>query len=188
MKTTKPKVKPKKNDEFMLMGKSPYEYYEFPYTMGVHVVVGRPATGKTNLAIGCIDDCIMAEYPIAYVSLDMEKKFFFERLEKKIPPSTINKAMRSNLFFYSAEKEVTKLLPYLQSLRSNGVRAVIIDFVQLLNVNGKALDTDSLVAILSAFALKHQMSIVLLCQLMKSKEDLYPFAQTIHIIRKGTEK
>lgn len=120
--------------------------------------------------------------------LSQEKNAFYEHLEKKIPPSKIINATKNKLFFYSEVGEITKLLPYLQSLRDNGVKAAIIDFVQLLKVNGNPLDTDHLVAILSAFALKHQMSIILLCHLAHTSKDVYPFAQTIHILRKETEQ
>lgn len=189
MKTKNQKLKAKKQDGFELARrKHNEECYELLFITGAHVVAGHPASGKTSIAIGLINDCIFTEYPIAYVSLDMEKKSFFERLSKAIPPSYISKAITSKRFLYSEEKEVTKLLPYLQSLRENGTKAVIIDFIQLLKVNGKALDTDSLVAILSAFALKNQMSIVLLCQLANFSKDVYPFAQTIHILRKETKQ
>ena len=189
MKRTKQKEKNKSDIECKLPCQTHNdECYELQYKIGAHVVAGRPASGKTSIAIGLINDCIRDEYPIAYVSLDMEKKSFFERLSKAVPPSYISKAIKSKRFLYSEEKEVTKLLPYLQSLRENGTKAVIIDFIQLLKVNGKALDTDSLVAILSAFALKNQMSIVLLCQWANFSKDVYPFAQTIHILRKETKK
>ena len=187
MKNTKPNEKSKKKgkakDAFV-----PYEDYELAYQIGAHVVAGHAASGKTSLAIACINDCIRSEYPIVYVSLDMTKNAFYEHLEKKIPPSKIINATKNKLFFYSEVGEITKLLPYLQSLRDNGVKAAIIDFVQLLKVNGNPLDTDHLVAILSAFALKHQMSIILLCHLAHTSKDVYPFAQTIHILRKETEK
>ena len=188
MKNTKPKENPKKKGKAKEAYVFPYEYYELAYKIGAHVVAGRPAMGKTSLAIGCINDCIRAEYPIAYVSLDMTKNAFYERLEKKISPSDIINATKNKLFFYSENGEITKLLPYLQSLRDNGVKAAIIDFVQLLKVNWNPLDTDHLIAILSAFALKHQMSLILLCQLTNNSKDVYPFAQTIHILRKETEQ
>ena len=188
MKNTKPNGKAKKKSKAKETYVFPYEYYELAYKIGAHVVAGRPAIGKTSFAIGCINDCIRSEYPIAYVSLDMTKNAFYEHLEKKISPSEIIYATKFKLFFYSEEGEITRLLPYLKSLRDNGVKAVIIDFVQLLKVNGNPLDTDHLVAILSAFALKHQMSIILLCQLTNNSKDVYPFAQTIHILRKETEQ
>lgn len=188
MKNTKPKEKPKKKGKAKDAYVFPHEYYELSYKTGAHVVAGRPGIGKTSFAIGCINDCIRSEYPIAYVSLDMTKHAFFEHLEKKIPPRKIINAMRNKQFFYLNQAEITWLLPCLLSLRDNGVKAAIIDFVQLLNVNGNRLDTDCLVAILSAFALKHQMSLILLCQLPNNSKDIYPFAQTIHILRKETEQ
>ena len=188
MKNTKPKEKSKKKGKAKDAWGIPYEDYELAYQIGVHVVAGHPASGKTALAIRCITDCIWSGYPIVYVSLDMTKNAFYEHLEKKISPSEIINAKKNKLFFYSEVGEITKLLPYLQSLRNNGIKAAIIDFVQLLKVNGNPLDTDHLVAILSAFALKHQMSIILLCQLPNNSKDVYPFAQTIHILRKETEQ
>ena len=185
MKKKKTKVAMKKKDTYNDASHFPND---IAYKVGTHVIAGRPASGNTSFSIDCITDCIRSEYPIAYVSLDMTKKHFLERFGKKISPSEINNSIKRNLFFYLNENEVTKLLPCLQSLRNNGVKVAIIDFVQLLKVNGNPLETDHIIAILSAFALKHQMSIVLLCQLTRFSKDVYPFAQTIQLLGKETNK
>ena len=183
MKKTKTKNKTAKQDKAQSM-------YETLCLPGVHVIAGRSATGKTSFAVDFLAYCMKLQYPVACDNLDMQKKCFFEKLGKRFAlspkelSSVIQNAERSNMFFYTEEQELTKLLPYLGTLRNVGARAAIIDFVQLLRVNGKPLNTDYIVAMLSAFANKLQMSIVLLCQLVGDCEDLYPYAKTIHILVK----
>ena len=183
MKKTKTKTKTKKQDKAQPM-------YDTLCLPGVHVIAGKPATGKTSLATEFLAYCMKSQYPVACDNMDMQKKCFVDKLGKQLALGTkelisvIQNAERSNMFFYTEEQELTKLLPYLSTLRNVGARAAIIDFVQLLRVNGKPLNTDYIVAMLSAFANKLQMSIVLLCQLVGDCEDLYPYAKTIHILVK----
>lgn len=107
MKKPKPKTKTTKKNTAQSM-------YETLCLPGVHVIVGRAATGKTSLAVDFLAYCMKSQYPVACDNLDMQKKCFFEKLGKRLAlspkelSSVIQNAERSNMFFYTEEQELTR--------------------------------------------------------------------------------
>ena len=171
------------------------------------VIAGRPGMGKSAIALTLAKHFAEQGQKTAYISLEMSKKQLGQRLLSQlsgIPLELLRKQELNSKHIYQAQRAVqwdnplevidnirniADVRTYLQrqQLHQQPVKAIIIDYLQLMQGNDKKaesrqLEVSRMSRELKLMSQEFQLPVVILCQLNRSLEqrkDKRPFLSDI---------
>lgn len=157
------------------------------------IVASRPAMGKTAFSITLSNKlAVIRNIPVAFFSLEMTSPQIVLRLLANVfncSPNNLREASQCEIDDYAIMGErVLKDTPLylddtpmlslkaldtkISELKSEGIKVVIIDYMQL--IDGFNKDVDVALATLKQIAEKHKISLIALSQVSKSDMEILP--------------
>lgn len=160
------------------------------------IIAARPSMGKTALALNIAENMAMKDYPVAVFSLEMSKQQLAQRLlaaRSGIDLQELRRGMpsrhKARLFAACEELEKAPMLiddsPGLSLLQlrakarrmasKHHIKAVLIDYLQLLSVGGRVesrqIEVSEISRGLKAMARELKLPVICLSQLNRSPEQ-----------------
>lgn len=132
------------------------------------VIGGRPAMGKTTLAISLAKNIIQKQIKtVVFISLELSATQLLKRLSISVDVEQLQQIQNNKLFIQDApNNDVAGITSYLTAIKTNSTfDLIIIDYFQLLKDEPK----NALIE-LKQIALKFEVPIILLSQLSKDAD------------------
>ena len=132
------------------------------------VIGGRPAMGKTTLAISLAKNIIQKQIKtVVFISLELSATQLLKRLSISVDVEQLQQIQNNKLFIQDApNNDVAGITSYLTAIKTNQTfDLIIIDYFQLLKDEPK----NALIE-LKQIALKFEVPIILLSQLSKDAD------------------
>jgi len=165
-----------------------------PVPMDVTYICGRPASGKTALALAMIIEYARQGYKCLFFSIEMSEDQLINRMLAQLSGIPLRAIQEGNIIpeamrdLNDAMKEIEELSPYIEiitgnpstdtildEVRENKPDYIVIDYLQLLSSSLKLSDRTKEVTQISIelkrIAVKFKIQVMAICQLSRSVEN-----------------